>query len=54
MPVTNQRDDECEEPGVDEEIISTDLDDVEEQRGDGQQNALRHHKLLQSVFQEEA
>lgn len=54
MTATNQRDDECEEPSVDEEIISADLYDVEEQRGDGQQNALSHRKLLQSIFQEEA
>jgi len=27
---TPVRDDECEEPGVDEEVITTNLDDVEE------------------------
>lgn len=51
---TNQRHDEREEPGVDEEVISADLYDVEEQGGHGQQNALSHYKLLQSIFQEEA
>ena len=50
---TNQRDDESEEPGVDEEVISTDLDDVEEQGGHRQQNTLSHRKLLQGVLQEE-
>lgn len=54
MKAANQRDDEREEPGVDEEIVSADLDDVQEQRGHGQQDALGHHKLLQSIFQEEA
>lgn len=54
MTVTNQRDDECEEPGVDEEIISANLYDVEEQRGHGQQDEMSHYKFLQSIFQEEA
>ncbi len=50
---TDQWDDECEEPGIDEEVITTDLDDVEEQWCHWQQNTLSHSELLESVFQEE-
>lgn len=50
--VTNQRDEQREEPSVDEEIISSDLYDVQEQRAHRQQDALGHCKLLHCVLQE--
>lgn len=50
---TNQRNRQGKEPGVDEKVVSTNLDDVQEQRGDGQQDALGHKKLLYSILQEE-
>lgn len=50
---TNQRNSQGEEPGVDEKVVSTNLDDVEEQWGDGQQDTLRHNKLLHSILKEE-
>ena len=51
---TDQGDTQREETGVDEEEVSTDLNDVEEQRGYREQDALGHSKLLHSVLQEES
>ena len=50
---TNQRNSQGKEPGVNEKVVSTDLDDVEEQWGHRQQDALGHHKLLHSILEEE-
>lgn len=50
---THQRNSQCEEPGIDEKEVSANLDDVEEQRGDRQQDTLGHNKLLYSIFKEE-
>lgn len=51
---TNQRNSQSKKPRIDEKVVSTNLDDVQEQWGDRQQDALRHNKLLYSVLQEEA
>lgn len=50
---TDQRYTQGKEPGVDEEVVSTDLDDVEEQRSHRQQDALGHNKLLNGILQKE-
>ena len=50
---TNQRDSQGEEPGVDEKVVAPNLDDVQEQWGHRQQDALGHSELLHSVSEEE-
>ena len=49
-----QRHGEDEEPGVNEEVLAAHLDDVDEQRRDGQRHRQRHQQLLHQVFEEEA
>lgn len=51
---TNQRNTQGEEPGIDEEVVAADLDDVEEQRGHRQQDTLSHYKFLHSILKEES
>lgn len=51
---TNQGNAQGKEPGVDEEVVTTDLNDVEQQRGHWQQDALGHSKFLHRVLQEKS
>lgn len=51
--LTDQRDDEGEEPGIDEEVVSASFDDVDEGGGDGQSDQLHHYKLLGLILEEE-
>lgn len=50
---TNQRHSQGEEPGINEKVVSTNLDDVQKQCGDRQQDTLGHNKLLYSILEEE-
>jgi len=50
---TDQRNSQGEEPGVDEKVVSTNLDDVQEQGGDREQDTLGHNELLHSILKEE-
>lgn len=51
--ITDQWDSQGKEPGINEKVVSTNLDDVQKQRGDRQQDTLGHNKLLYSILEEE-
>ena len=48
-----QRHGECKSPGIDEEVLSAHLDDVEKARCNGSHNDLGHQEHLDLVLDEE-
>lgn len=51
---THQGNNQCEEPGIDEEIVSPYFNNVKQKGCHWQQNTLSHDKLLDSILKKKS